>query len=138
MMFSPRSIGLASLGVCLVFASGAVAQQNAPETVRSSQAAPLPGNSDDATSATTGHATPAGTMSKSELKSQRAQQKRDESASRANVKAAKAHAAVLNSQAKSKEANDKALQAQEKAGQVIETPAATDTPAGAPQPSTPQ
>ena len=60
-----------------------------------------------------------------QIKDQRKQQKKDESAAKANAKAAKANA-------KSKEASDKAIQAQEKTGHATPAPAAVTPP-----PSTP-
>jgi hypothetical protein len=101
---------LTMLALFAMFTSGAMAQQ---------------GSSSDPTSATTAMSQPNGTMSKSDIKDQRKQQKRDEAAARANAKAAKAHASLVNAQAKSKDANDKALQAQEKAGQVTKNPETT-------------
>ena len=113
------------LALCMTFAGGAMAQETTP-------VAPV-----NPTSPTTAMSQPVGTMSKSELKAQRKQQKRDEAAARANAKAAKAHASMVNAQAKSKDANDKALQAQEKAGQVTQDPN-VPTPPLPTTPTTPQ
>jgi hypothetical protein len=122
---------LAMLALCAMFTGGAMAQESAPAT----PPVVTPGSPTDPTAATTVLTQPPGTMSKDELKNQRRQQKRDEAASRANVKAAKASAALLNADAKSKDANDKALQAQEKAGQVTAVPAAPAAPEATPVPA---
>ena len=107
---SPIARRLAGLAMCTVLTSGLTAQS----TGSAGNLSTVP---------TTSISAPADTMSKSNIKSQRKQQKRVEASARASAKAAKAAA-------KSKEANDKALQAQEKAGQVTQTPGtATPLPA---------
>ena len=125
---SPRLMRFASLAFCAMFATSVVAQQAVPATP-----APAPtGTPTDSTAPTTAVSLPTGTMNKSDLKSQRKQQKRDEDASKANANAAKARAKMAKSQTRSKVANDKALQAQEKAGQVTQTPPPADTATTAP------
>jgi hypothetical protein len=126
---STMATRLAMLALCAMFTGGAMAQEAAPATP------PLvtSGSPTDPTAPTTTLAQPPGTMSKSELRDQRRQQKRDEAAARANTKAAKAQASLVHADAKSKDANDKALQAQEKAGQVTAVPA---VPEASPAPAT--
>lgn len=121
---STMAMRLAMLALCAMFTGGAMAQESTPTTPPLATANPA-----DPTAATTGLSQPYGTMSKSELKAQRQQQKRDEAAARANTRAAKAQASLMHSDAKSKDANDKALQAQEKAGQVTAVPETQSAPA---------
>jgi hypothetical protein len=81
--------------------------------------------------------TPAGTMTKAQLKQQRKQQKLDEASANATAKAAKAQAGMDHAIAKSKQANDQQLQAQEKAGQITPAQPPTDQ-APPPPPPAPQ
>ncbi len=119
---------LAMIALAAMLPCAAMAQESVPLA----PAAATSPNPADPTLPTTALTTPAGTMSKGELKDQRQQQKRDEAAARANARAARAHASLVNADAKSKDANDKALQAQEKAGQVTAVPEAPVSPAADP------
>lgn len=138
---STMAMRLAMLALCTMLTGAAMAQESAPTAPPLATANPA-----DPTAPTTALTQPSGTMSKSQIKDQRQQQKRDEAAARANTKAAKAQASLLHADAKSKDANDKALQAQEKAGQVTAVPqvapaAPATTPAATndalPPPTTP-
>src|ERR1700749_3682262 len=129
---SKMAMRLAMVALCMTFAGAAMAQESTPSAPPLATANPT-----DPTSATTALGQPSGTMTKSQIKDQRQQQKRDEAAARANTKVAKANASLAHANAKSKDANDKALQAQEKAGQVTAVPQAPPAPVAAADPVPP-